>query len=208
MGVLLNTNMEEEKVQKEQEKPIYPTGKPTNSSDLTLKQSIWEFVKFMIIAAVIVVPIRLWIAQPFIVSGASMSPNFENGEYLIVDEFSYHFREPERGEVVIFRYPEDPSKFFIKRIIGLPNEKIEITDNEIHIYNDEYPKGMTINESYLKSAYTANTISTLKNNEYFVLGDNRQRSSDSRIWGALPEDNIIGRAWIRLWPLNKMSISF
>ncbi len=190
--------MEEEKKQGESTKP----------KEMTLKQSIWEFVKFMVIATIIIVPIRLWIAQPFIVSGASMSPSFENGEYLIVDEFSYHFREPERGEVVIFRYPQDSSKFFIKRIIGLPNEKIEITDNEIYIYNEKFPEGMLIDESYLKDTYTANALSTLKNNEYFVLGDNRQRSSDSRTWGALQEDLIIGRAWIRLWPLSKMSISF
>jgi signal peptidase I len=164
-----------------------------------IKQSLWEFVRFAFIAALIVVPIRLWIAQPFIVSGASMSPNFEHGEYLIVDEFSYHFRPPERGEVIIFRYPRDPSKFFIKRVIGLPNEKIEIRGKEIYVFNAEFPKGMLLQEAYLNTeAETAELYVTLGENEYYVLGDNRKMSSDSRIWGPLEEKLIIGRAWIRL----------
>ncbi|MCF7835678.1 MAG: signal peptidase I [Candidatus Marinimicrobia bacterium] len=176
----------------------------------SFKKSVWEFSKFVIIAVVVVVPIRLWVAQPFIVSGSSMVPNFENGEYLIVDEFSYHFREPGRGEVIIFRYPQDPSRFFIKRIIGLPKEKIEIEDSVITIYNDDFPEGMTINESYLQEGLKTNNdmIMILDENEYFVLGDNRPMSSDSRTWGSLEKDMVIGRAWIRLWPLNKISISF
>jgi len=176
----------------------------------TFKQSIWEFIKFLIIAIIIVVPIRLWVAQPFIVSGSSMVPNFENGEYLIVDEFSYHFREPQRGEVIIFRFPQNPSKFFIKRIIGLPREKVEIEDDIIRIYNEEFPQGMTIEESYLENDLkTGNDVTMiLDEGEYFVLGDNRTMSSDSRIWGALTEDLVVGRAWIRLWPFNKISISF
>ena len=174
------------------------------------KQSVWEFIKFVIIAVIIVVPIRLWVAQPFIVSGSSMVPNFENGEYLIVDEFSYHFREPQRGEVIIFRFPQDPSRFFIKRIIGLPGEKVEMKNDNIHIYNEEFPEGMTIEESYLADDLKTGNglIMILDENEYFVLGDNRSMSSDSRIWGSLDKDLVIGRAWIRLWPFNKISISF
>jgi len=174
-----------------------------------LKRSLWEFFKFTIIAVLIVVPIRLWVAQPFIVSGQSMEPNFENGQYLIIDEFSYHFREPQRGEVVVFRYPNDPSKFFIKRIIGLPGEKIEIRGNDLYIFNEQFPGGVLLEEGYLEnSVYTGNLISTLDSNEYFVLGDNRPQSSDSRIWGSLKENLIIGRAWIRLWPFNKFFINF
>ena len=174
-----------------------------------LKQSLIEFVKFFLIAILIVVPIRLWVAQPFIVSGSSMNPNFENGEYLIIDEFSYHFRQPERGEVIIFRYPLDQSKFFIKRIIGLPNEKFEIKNNQIYIYNEIFPEGILIEESYINNnkPMTNKTIA-LKDNEYFVMGDNRNMSSDSRIWGTLDEKLIIGRAWIRLWPFTKASITF
>jgi len=182
----------------------------TKEGKKTFKQSVWEFVKFVVIAVIIVVPIRLWVAQPFIVSGSSMVPSFENGEYLIVDEFSYHFREPQRGEVIIFRFPQNPSKFFIKRIIGLPREKVEIEDNSIRIYNKEFPEGMTIKESYLENtpATENDMVMILEKDEYFVLGDNRTMSSDSRIWGALEKDLVIGRAWIRLWPFNKISISF
>ena len=170
-------------------------------------KSVWEFIKFFVIAALIVIPIRMWIVQPFIVSGSSMSPNFENGEYLIVDEFSYHFREPERGEVIIFRYPQNPSKFFIKRVIGLPGEKIEVEGGKMRIYNEEHPEGIAIEEKYLEGhTQVANMSTVLENDEYFVLGDNRPMSSDSRMWGPLPENLIIGRAWLRLWPLNKASL--
>jgi signal peptidase I len=182
---------------------------PVKKEKAGFKKSLWEFVKFFIIAAIIVVPIRLWVAQPFIVSGSSMTPNFEHGEYLIIDEFSYHFRKPQRGEVIIFRYPQNPSKFFIKRVIGLPEEKVQITGHEIYIYNKDFPQGMQINESYQKEKKEiANLTIKLGNGEYFVLGDNRLMSSDSRIWGPLHENLIIGRAWIRLWPINKVSISF
>ena len=138
-----------------------------------------EFLKFILITAIIVIPVRLWVAQPFLVSGASMESTFQNGNYLIVDEISYHLRAPKKNEVVIFRYPKDPSKFFIKRIIGLPGESV--TEN-----------GKT---------------TFLDNDEYFVMGDNRDASSDSRIWGPVKEDLIIGRAFIRLWPLNEMEIN-
>lgn len=185
----------------------------TKKEVMSFRQSLWEFVKFAAIAALIVVPIRMWIAQPFIVSGSSMSPNFENGEYLVVDEFSYKFKDPQRGDVVIFRYPEVPSKFFIKRIVGLPNEIIEINKNNLYVYNKNYPSGILINENYIDPSLnnpsaTINMKVQLDEKEYFVLGDNRPVSSDSRSWGALPANLIVGRAWIRLWPLQKASISF
>lgn len=142
------------------------------------KNSLWEFIKFTVIAILIVVPIRLWIAQPFIVSGASMEPTFDSGDYLIVDELSYNLRKPQKGEVVVFRYPLDPSKFFIKRIAGLPGETMEINEKKI----------------------------TLAENEYFVLGDNASASSDSRIWGPVPENLIIGRTLIRLWPVTRLEL--
>lgn len=138
--------------------------------------SVLEFIKFILITAVIVIPIRLWVAQPFLVSGASMEPTFQNGDYLIVDELSYHLRHPKKNEVIIFKYPKDPSKFFIKRVIGLPGESI--TEN-----------GKT---------------TFLDSDEYFVMGDNRDASSDSRIWGPVEENFIVGRAFIRLWPLGEM----
>ena len=188
------------------------TEKAANKEEKTsFKQSLWEFVKFFLIALLIVAPIRIWVAQPFIVSGASMVPNFENGEYLIVDEFSYHFNQPQRGEVVIFRAPRDTSQFYIKRIIGLPSEQIQITEGKIYIFNKEFPEGIILDESYINpkdKGAMANLALTLGENEYFVLGDNRPMSSDSRIWGPVSENLIIGRAWLRLWPFQKATILF
>lgn len=166
-----------------------------------------ELIKFALIAIVIVLPIRLFIAQPFIVSGASMDPTFQDGEYLIVDEISYRFVEPERGEVIIFRFPENPSKFFIKRIIGLPGETISLNNRgSITISNPEKPEGFVLDQSFLSVETRGIEFITLSDTEYFVLGDNRPASSDSRIWGPLEEDLIIGKAFLRLFPVTSVSV--
>jgi len=148
-------------------------------------------------------PEVFFIAQPFIVSGSSMDPTFENGEYLIVDELSYRFDEPARGDVVIFRFPRDPKKFFIKRIIGLPGETIRIRHDTITITNEENPGGLVLDEPYTSSLTAGNKIVDLSDTEYYVLGDNRSSSSDSRIWGPLGEDFIVGRAFMRLLPISE-----
>jgi signal peptidase I len=163
---------------------------------------VWEMAKIIIIALLIVVPIRYFVFQPFFVKGQSMDPNFENGDYLIVDELSYNFRAPERGEVVVFKYPNDLSQRYIKRIIGLPGETVEIQGGKITILN---ASGKDIlNEEYLSpGTLTLGDIKvTLGEKEYFVLGDNRASSSDSRRWGVLPEEDIIGRVFLRAWPLS------
>lgn len=165
------------------------------------ENSIIEILRFSLIALLIVVPIRMFIAQPFIVSGASMQETFHNGEYLIVDQVSYHLHSPERGDVVIFRYPKDPSKYFIKRIIGVPGDTITIEDSTVTIVNEENPDGFILNEPYIKSMRPGVTITEeLGDREYFVMGDNRDESSDSRVWGVLQEERIIGKAFLRLFP--------
>ncbi len=165
-----------------------------------------EIVRFSIIAILIVIPIRMFIAQPFIVSGASMDNTFHNGEYLIVDQVTYHFSAPARGDVVIFRYPRDPSKFFIKRIIGVPGDTITIEDSVVTIFNNQHPEGFTLDEPYIKSMTPAPKMTeTLGDREYFVMGDNRDQSSDSRSWGVLQEERIIGRALLRLFPPGEVS---
>ena len=162
--------------------------------------SLWEFVRSIIIALLIVIPIRAWVAQPFIVQGNSMVPNFHHGEYLIIDEFSYHFRTPKRGEVIVFRYPRQPSQFFIKRVVGVAGDNIEIKDGSVWI------NGAALDEAYLpQSLATAPEATTiLGEDEYFVLGDNREASSDSRAWGSLKERFIVGRTLLRLWPLTRI----
>ncbi|MFH1402427.1 MAG: signal peptidase I [Patescibacteria group bacterium] len=167
---------------------------------------IIETLKFSLIAILIVLPFRIFIAQPFLVSGASMSPNFETGHYLIVDQLSYNFKKPERGEVIIFRYPKNPKKFFIKRITGLPFETVILEDEKITIKNEAMPDGFELQETYIASFSNNNSTVVLGEGEYFVLGDNRPASSDSRIWGVLPEELIIGRAFIRLFPFTKIEL--
>ena len=157
--------------------------------------------KIIVVALVIVVPIRYFVFQPFVVRGQSMEPSFENGDYLIIDELSFRFREPQRGEVVVFKYPNNPTQRYIKRIIGLPGETIEIQNGKIVIINNE--TSQTLDESaYLSSSLVTpgETRTTLADGQYFVLGDNRVASSDSRRWGPLPREDIIGRVIIRAWP--------
>lgn len=177
---------------------------------ITILSFIWELSKIIIISLAIIIPIRVFLVQPFFVRGASMEPNFKDGQYLIIDELSYRFSEPQRGDVVVFRYPQDPSQYYIKRIVGLPEEKLEIKDNEIFVYSDENPGGILLNESEYLSRGGATTSGTLKilldEDEYFVLGDNRIHSSDSRRWGPLPRKYIVGRAWIRAWPFDQAKI--
>jgi len=163
---------------------------------------VWEILKIVIIALVIVIPIRYFLFQPFIVKGQSMEPNFENSNYLIVDELSYRFRDPQRGEVVVFRYPRNISQRFIKRIIGLPGEKIEIEAGVVMV------NGKILDESkyLLLGVQTSGDIQiSLDENEYFVLGDNRISSFDSRQWGTLPRKNIIGRVYFRAWPITDLT---
>jgi signal peptidase I len=165
-----------------------------------------ELLKIAVPVILIVVVIRVWIAQPFIVSGLSMDPTFDTGQYLLIDELTYHFNEPERGDVIIFKYPKDPKQYFIKRIIGLPGETLTITNADVAIVR---PDGT---REYLKEPYlvhvgngAAMTV-TLGQDEYFVMGDNRTDSSDSRFWGELPRQNIIGRALVRLFPVSKLGL--
>ena len=166
-----------------------------------------EIIRFSLIALVIVLPIRLFIAQPFIVSGASMETTFSTGQYLIVDQLTYHFENPQRGDVIIFRYPKDPSKFFIKRIIGLPGDTIIISGHDVTIKNTEFPDGVKLTEPYiLDMKPLGNLTETLGNGVYFVMGDNRDASSDSRIWGVLQRDKIVGRAFLRLFPFTDINI--
>ncbi|MEK7613144.1 MAG: signal peptidase I [Patescibacteria group bacterium] len=165
-----------------------------------------ELLKFTLLAFVIVFPIRLFVAQPFIVSGASMVPTFQNGQYLIIDELTYHFNDPERGDVVVFRYPRDPKEFFIKRIVGLPGETVTIKDGKISVIKKD-GEVLTLSEQYIVNSGNGSSLrAVLKDDEFFVMGDNRPESSDSRVWGPLPRDNIVGRAFLRLLPFQTVSI--
>ncbi len=170
---------------------------------------LWEIAKVIGISLVLAFSIRYFIAQPFIVRGASMQPRFEDREYLVIDEVTFYFREPERAEVVVFRYPRDPRQFFIKRIIGLPGERVEVKEGKVKIFNEQNPKGFIPEETYLdppgRPTHPGLSI-TLGEDEYFVLGDNRDFSSDSRMWGVLNRKFITGRALFRAWPIERLGI--
>lgn len=168
-----------------------------------INHNFWyEIIKFALLIIFIVVPFRKLVAQPFMVSGSSMVPTFENSDYLIVNQLTKHFGKYDRFDVVVFKYPEDPSKFYIKRLIGLPGERIIVDDSQVLLYNDIYPDGISINSDYATGLTIGRTDITLGPKEYFVLGDNRENSSDSRMWGALPLDNIVGVPVLRILPLN------
>ncbi len=165
-----------------------------------------ELVHVVIISLAIIVPIRYFLIQPFYVKGASMEPNFYDHEYLIIDEISYRFHEPARGDIVVFRYPNDPRQFFIKRIIAMPGERIKVSGGKVTIYNASHPEGEILNETwYLGTIYTAGEKDvTLGAGDYFLMGDNRAASLDSRIFGPVPRDFIVGRVWFRGWPPEKI----
>lgn len=165
-----------------------------------------ELLKFIFVAAVIVIPVRLFVAQPFFVSGASMVPTFHNGQYLIVDELTYHFEEPKRGDVVIFRYPKDPTEFFIKRIIGLPNETVRISSNGVFVEKQDGSVEQ-LDESYVvNQGNGGDQTYVVPQDSYFVMGDNRPESSDSRSWGTVPRQNMVGRAFLRLLPIQTFAL--
>lgn len=184
-----------------------------------------EILKVIVLALMIIIPVRTFLFQPFFVQGASMEPNFHDGEYLIINELGYKetrigvknselvavepFKQLQRGDVVVFRYPRDPEQFFIKRVIGLPNERIDIKNGNVTIFNSDNPEGMVLDEKeYLSNLEFTRGESTytLKEDEYWVLGDNRAHSSDSRTWGPVPEENIIGKVLLRAWPVGKFEV--
>lgn len=162
----------------------------------------------VLISLAIILPIRYFLVQPFFVKGQSMEPSFYDGDYLIIDQLSFRLREPERGEVVVFRFPQDPSQFYIKRIIALPGETVEIRGGKIFIWNSQRPSGFILNEPYVKKGIVTEGVirKELKSDEYFVLGDNRRASYDSRRWGAVKRKNLVGRVWLRPWPIARAEV--
>ena len=165
---------------------------------------VFETGKTLLIALLIVVPLRLYVAQPFFVRGASMEPTFSNGDYLVIDELTYRFREPVRGEVIVFRFPGDPSQFFIKRVIGLPGDTVVSENSQIFV--ERSGEKQALPEPYIRSQTPDDFRMTVGPNEYIVLGDNRGASSDSRRWGVLPKGNIVGRVLVTVWPVEEFSV--
>ncbi|MCA9351737.1 signal peptidase I [Patescibacteria group bacterium] len=162
-----------------------------------------DLARFVLIILAIVVPIRVFIAQPFIVNGESMVPTFENGDYLIIDEVTYRTTEPERGDVIVFRNPTKTSQFLIKRIIGLPGETVRINGDVVTIEHNG--QEITLDEEYTNGAFSSYGSWDLGEGEYFAMGDNRARSLDSRSWGTLPGELIVGKTLLRIFPITHLA---
>ncbi len=171
---------------------------------------VWEIIKVVSISLAIILPVRYYLIQPFYVKGASMEPNFHDHEYLIIDEISYRFNEPARGQVIVFRYPKDPQEYFIKRIIGLPGEEVQIKDGQVKIFNAFNPDGLVLKEAYLPDGLgtydNSESLITVGANEYFVLGDNRPASKDSRSFGPVDKSFITGKVLFRGWPFDRVTV--
>lgn len=163
-----------------------------------------ELIEVVFFVALIVIPIQTFIGRTFIVVGNSMYPTFENKDYLIVDKFTYQFNDPKRGDVVVFHPPINKKTYYIKRVIGLPFETVQVENNVVTVINAQGEQ--TIIEPYVSSTSEGKTLISLKENEYFVMGDNRAVSSDSRAWGVLPRENISGRAFVRLFPFRHIDL--
>jgi len=167
-----------------------------------------DIIETVVLALAIFVIIYLFLLQPHQVRGNSMYPNFHDNEYLLTDKLSYRLGEPGRGDVIVFKAPKNQEYDYIKRIIGLPGEEIEIRNGKLYI-NDKL-----LEESYLPAEYITSggnfwregLEAPVPEGQYFVMGDNRSHSSDSREWGTVPLENIIGKAWLRYWPFNKLGL--
>ncbi len=167
-----------------------------------------EVVRVVVISLAIILPIRYFLIQPFYVRGASMEPNFSDHEYLIIDELSYRFKDPERGEIVVFHYPNDPREYFIKRVIGLPGETVLVQEGKVYVQAVGAAQPELLDErAYLNGIATpGERRTTLGDGEYFVMGDNRSSSLDSRSFGAVPRKNVVGRVWLRGWPIDRIDV--
>lgn len=173
-----------------------------------LKSNLAELVEFIAIVGAVIVVIRFFVAEPHRVDGSSMVPNFHTGDYIITNKLATRLSHPERGEVIILQNPRNASEAFIKRVIGLPEEKVRIQDGNVFV------NGKQLDESYLPrglktpaGAFLAEgEETTVPSNQYFVMGDNRSASSDSREWGPIKNELIIGQAFLRYWPPQKFTL--
>lgn len=201
---------------------VPPVSTKPDEEYLSTGALLLEMVKILVLAAVVIIPIRAFLFQPFFVQGSSMEPNFDDGEYLVISEFGLKhtkipianvevnpFRDLSRQEPIVFRFPRDPSQFFIKRVIGLPGESVEIRGGKVYIYNKVHPDGYVLDETtYLDSVVKTSDLARTKvaDDEYFVLGDNRPFSYDSRAFGPIKKTAVIGRVLLRAWPVSEMTL--
>lgn len=179
----------------------------TEAPQSGFKIFLLELLKTALFAFVTIYLVRYFLFKPFYVRGASMEPNFFEKEYLIVDELSYRLHDIQRGDIVVFKYPQNPSEFFLKRVIGLPGEQIKIRNGQVIVFNRVHPSGVTLEEDYLPTGLLTkgDEDAVLGSDDYFMMGDNRPSSWDSRSFGPVKQSFIIGRVWLRGWPLDRLT---
>lgn len=190
--------------------------KPQTEESFSKKLGLFlvDFLQTFLIAAAIFIFVYHFLCQPNQILGASMEPNFNNGEYILTDKITYRLRQPKRGDVIVFQYPGNLKTDFFKRIIAEPGESILIHNGRVYVFNEENPNGVELKEYYIPddfytsggSRFPTDIKTLVPLDSYFVLGDNREKSSDSRAWGTVPREDIIGRAIFRYWPPSKIGI--
>jgi signal peptidase I len=181
--------------------PAVEPGAPSVVTRSRAWRAVWEFLHDLSVAVLFCFFLITFVAQAFRVQGTSMEPLLEDGERIVVNKFVYRFRPIERGDVVVFWYPRDPSVSFIKRVVALPGDTVEIRSGRVLV------NGVTVPEAYLPPSYRDGDNfppTEIGKGFYFVLGDHRRSSNDSRSWGEVPERYIYGRAVFRFWPLQKI----
>lgn len=174
----------------------------------SLGAKVIEFIQTLVIFLAIGTAIYLFIAQPHRVSGQSMYPTLENGDYILTNKVGYTFGEPQRGQIIVFKEPRDESLDFIKRIVGIPSDRLKIQNGRVYL------NGEVLKEAYLNPSVTTLPAAFLKEGQeviipekrYIVVGDNRLASSDSREWGFITRDEIIGQTFFRYWPINSIGL--
>jgi signal peptidase I len=177
--------------------------RPADESRVQLWRALWELAHDLSVAVLFCFFLITFVAQAFRVQGTSMLPLLADSERIIVNKFVYRFRAIDRGDVVVFWYPKDPSVSFIKRVVGLPGDTVELRRGELLV------NGRTVDERYVASGFRdeeSHEPVVVAKGYYYVLGDHRTSSNDSRSWGEVPEKYIYGRAFFRFWPLSKLGL--
>lgn len=171
-------------------------------SEKKSKSAVLELLESVAIAVLLAVLIRMFLFQPFIIPSGSMEPALQIGDRIMVNKISYHLGEPSRGDVIVFKFPMDPSRDFVKRLVATGGETVAVRDSKLFI------NGEQVDEGYLPPGLMFEDFGPMEipPGSFFMMGDNRNSSEDSRSWGMMPEDNIIGKAVIIYWPLDRIGL--
>jgi signal peptidase I len=166
---------------------------------------MFSFIQSVVITVLLAFLLRVFVVQPFVVDGSSMEPNFHNNEYIIIDKLSYRFHNPKRGDVIVLHPPVAVAENYIKRIIGLPGETVSVENGDVFINGQKIDEPYLGDENHKTTPFNMSGPVTLGPNDYYVMGDNREHSSDSRDWGILNRSEIEGRTWFVVFPLSNFS---